>query len=202
MSFQEEEEEDKAERDSPDKKNKEGETSPRTENSDGDDDPGTHQHKRRTNEERCSSASNPQQPQQPPAQQQRTCSLASFDRLKPRLSGMKRKNEGDEAGGETGDDALDGGSKRISFRKEYGKLRSLVPALTEREDLSKVEIIEETIRYIDALHHQLAAKMETTSASSESGGTSTRDQQGTLPNAGTSDTAPAASQCKNQSFSL
>jgi hypothetical protein len=31
-----------------------------------------------------------------------------------------------------------------------------VPALTEREDLSKVEIIEETIRYIDALHHQLA----------------------------------------------
>ena len=43
-------------------------------------------------------------------------------------------------------------------KKEYSKLRTLVPALTEREDLSKVEIIEETIRYIDALHHQLAAR--------------------------------------------
>ena len=27
-------------------------------------------------------------------------------------------------------------------KKEYSKLRTLVPALTEREDLSKVEIIE------------------------------------------------------------
>ena len=48
--------------------------------------------------------------------------------------------------------------QNTAAKKEYSRLRTLVPALTEREDLSKVEIIEETIRYIDALHHQLASR--------------------------------------------
>lgn len=52
------------------------------------------------------------------------------------------------------------GSFTKGFKKEYCRLKTLVPALSDREDLSKVEIIEETIRYIDALHHQLAIRMD------------------------------------------
>ncbi len=98
--------------------------------------------------------------------------LASFDRLVPRYcdeSGRKRK------GGDLGEAEPEAkrASKSCSAKKEYSKLRNLVPALSEREDLSKVEIIEETIRYIDALHHQLAARAINANQSSEAAETST-----------------------------
>ena len=117
-------------------------------------------------------------PTKKPASSSSSC---HFDRLKPRSSSaidhpnssssnssssasMKRRSsDGNDTpsssslGASTSSD-----SKRAKkFQKEYSKLRSLVPSLTEREDSSKVEIIEETIRYIDALHHQLATRMET-----------------------------------------
>ena len=82
-----------------------------------------------------------------------------FDRLVPRYSGdterPKRKAAMMTESSETSDKVA---AKKSGAKKEYSKLRTLVPALTEREDISKVEIIEETIRYIDALHHQLASR--------------------------------------------
>lgn len=89
--------------------------------------------------------------------------LRSYDRLVPRYcdqDSKKRKHAED----------LERSAKRLQSsgaKKEYSKLKTLVPALSEREDLSKVEIIEETIRYIDALHHQLAQRnLEPSSAES------------------------------------
>lgn len=92
-----------------------------------------------------------------------TNKLVSFDRLKPRCYddvNNKRTLEADSADSTeaTAAEQAKKARKSAATRKEYSKLRHLVPALSEREDLSKVEIIEETIRYIDALHHQLAAR--------------------------------------------
>ena len=81
--------------------------------------------------------------------------MPHYDRLVPRYSDERPKRKATEASGETSDSKT---AKKSGAKKEYSKLRTLVPALTEREDLSKVEIIEETIRYIDALHHQLASR--------------------------------------------
>lgn len=90
--------------------------------------------------------------------------LRSYDRLLPRYCdepSRKRKSATDQdPGPSTKKPNASSGAK-----KEYSKLKTLVPALTEREDLSKVEIIEETIRYIDALHHQLATRGLNPSAS-------------------------------------
>lgn len=101
-------------------------------------------------------------------QQQPSCSkkaetnriLRSFDRLLPRYCDDSKKRK---AASNSVEDSSTPAKKPANpsgggTKKEYSKLRTLVPALTEREDLSKVEIIEETIRYIDALHHQLAAR--------------------------------------------
>jgi len=101
-------------------------------------------------------------------QQQPSCSrkaesnriFRSFDRLLPRYCDDQKKRK---APSNSGEDILTPAKKAANSscsgtKKEYSKLRTLVPALTEREDLSKVEIIEETIRYIDALHHQLASR--------------------------------------------
>ncbi len=90
---------------------------------------------------------------------------AGFDRLRPR---KRVRSGGSAATKETDDDKETAAAKKQAaasssssgFRKEYCRLKTLVPALSEREDLSKVEIIEETIRYIDALHHQLAIRMD------------------------------------------
>eukprot|EP00096_Caligus_rogercresseyi_P009016 TRINITY_DN2984_c0_g1_i1.p1 TRINITY_DN2984_c0_g1~~TRINITY_DN2984_c0_g1_i1.p1 ORF type:complete len:208 (-),score=54.96 TRINITY_DN2984_c0_g1_i1:101-724(-) len=92
---------------------------------------------------------------------------SSFDRLKPRTSASSSVR--DEVSTSAApkrkptaqvDDPEQGVSEKKfkGSKQEYIKLRHLVPALNERDDISKVEIIEETIRYIDALHHQLAAK--------------------------------------------
>lgn len=93
--------------------------------------------------------------------------LSSFDRLLPRYSdqheGKKRKCEQEPTSSDESTKAKKANtSSAANAKKEYSKLRTLVPALSERQDLSKVEIIEETIRYIDALHHQLAARSTTT----------------------------------------
>ena len=89
--------------------------------------------------------------------------MSHFDRLVPRYSGdterPKRKAAMMTDSSDTSDKVA---AKKSGAKKEYSKLRTLVPALTEREDISKVEIIEETIRYIDALHHQLASRAITT----------------------------------------
>ncbi|XP_059078465.1 uncharacterized protein LOC131876938 isoform X2 [Tigriopus californicus] len=105
---------------------------------------------------------------------------AAFDRLKPRSfsDGSKRlcmdeRGSGSGTGltsssaspccsnpGTESRDWCSEAKKSKKFQKEYGKLRHLVPALSERDDLSKVEIVEETIRYIDALHHQLASRID------------------------------------------
>ena len=79
-----------------------------------------------------------------------------FDRLVPRYESNRPKRKAATEASETSDSAKV--AKKSGAKKEYSKLRTLVPALTEREDISKVEIIEETIRYIDALHHQLASR--------------------------------------------
>jgi len=103
-----------------------------------------------------------QQSQQPSGSKkaETTRMLRTFDRLTPRYcddNKNKRKatmsNSADE---DTASAAKKAAVQSGGAKKEYSKLKTLVPALTEREDLSKVEIIEETIRYIDALHHQLA----------------------------------------------
>ena len=84
-----------------------------------------------------------------------TLRSAHYDRLVPRYCDADRKRK---AASEAEAEAAKKPSQGGGAKKEYSKLRTLVPALSERDDLSKVEIIEETIRYIDALHHQLAAR--------------------------------------------
>ena len=97
--------------------------------------------------------------------------LSSYDRLLPRYGGNTEKRRNEESA-ESASSSSEGASKakkscNNSTKKEYSRLRTLVPALSERDDISKVEIIEETIRYIDALHHQLAARNVEGSTTSE-----------------------------------
>ena len=97
--------------------------------------------------------------------------LSSYDRLLPRYGGNTEKRKNEESA-ESASSSSEGASKakkscNNSTKKEYSRLRTLVPALSERDDISKVEIIEETIRYIDALHHQLAARNVEGSTTSE-----------------------------------
>lgn len=93
---------------------------------------------------------------------------AGFDRLKPRNSTHDMKRKLTSSSDQKNED--DNGSKvrKVEFKREYSKLRKLVPALNARNDITKVEIIEETIRYIDALHHQLAARMHSQNSNSTS----------------------------------
>ena len=91
-----------------------------------------------------------------------------MDRLKPRH--LKRKS--DSSSSEIDQQQTEAKVSKNEVKTEYRKLRKLVPALHERKDITKVEIIEETIRYIDALHHQLASRLHTDSDRSQ-GNTST-----------------------------
>jgi len=50
-------------------------------------------------------------------------------------------------------------------QREFEKLRNMVPALAGKQrsnKVSKIRVIEETIRYIDELHHALAARVQST----------------------------------------
>ena len=86
-----------------------------------------------------------------------------MDRLKPRH--LKRKS--DSSSSEIDQQQTEAKVSKNEVKTEYRKLRKLVPALHERKDITKVEIIEETIRYIDALHHQLASRLHTDSDRSQ-----------------------------------
>ncbi|XP_071517558.1 uncharacterized protein [Panulirus ornatus] len=50
--------------------------------------------------------------------------------------------------------------KRVK-KQEYKKLRDMVPALQEKPVVSKVEVIEEAIKYIDELHTALIERFRT-----------------------------------------
>lgn len=50
--------------------------------------------------------------------------------------------------------------KRVK-KQEYKKLRDMVPALQEKPIVSKVEVIEEAIKYIDELHTALIERFRT-----------------------------------------
>lgn len=50
--------------------------------------------------------------------------------------------------------------KRVK-RQEFKKLRDMVPALQEKPVVTKVEVIEEAIKYIDELHTALIERFRT-----------------------------------------
>merc|ERR1711953_637663 len=107
------------------------------------------------------------QPQPPPPDTQEPSghhvsgsgSGCNADRLLPRGHQRKRAS-----------DVCDAGRERKKLKEgleEMEKLRVLVPTLRESEGrLSQVDIIEETISYIDTLHRRLADRMMTGVASS------------------------------------
>lgn len=93
---------------------------------------------------------------------------AGFDRLKPRHSGTDMKRKLSSSADQNDEDGNSTKVRKTEFKREYSKLRKLVPALNARNDITKVEIIEETIRYIDALHHQLASRLHSQNPNSTS----------------------------------
>ncbi|RWS16322.1 uncharacterized protein B4U79_18939 [Dinothrombium tinctorium] len=55
--------------------------------------------------------------------------------------------------------------KRKSIRnREYEKLRRIVPSISEAQNTSKVDIINEAVKYIDQLHMELVQKLNYISA--------------------------------------
>ncbi|XP_053385317.1 uncharacterized protein LOC128550387 [Mercenaria mercenaria] len=58
--------------------------------------------------------------------------------------------------------------KRIR-NKEYGRLRDMVPAIANKQHVSKVTVIEEAVRYIDELHRALASRLTNTEITSAHG---------------------------------
>ncbi|XP_060570921.1 uncharacterized protein LOC132729219 [Ruditapes philippinarum] len=58
--------------------------------------------------------------------------------------------------------------KRIR-NKEYSRLRDMVPAIAKKQNISKVTVIEEAVRYIDELHRALASRLTNTEISSSQG---------------------------------
>lgn len=51
--------------------------------------------------------------------------------------------------------------KRIVRKREYQRLRTMVPSIATKPLVSKVTVIEEAIRYIDYLHGALLARLKT-----------------------------------------
>lgn len=51
--------------------------------------------------------------------------------------------------------------KRVVRRREYQRLRTMVPSIATKPLVSKVTVIEEAIRYIDYLHGALLARLKT-----------------------------------------
>ena len=86
------------------------------------------------------------------ASQEGSSGGCNVDRLRPRGSQRKRGWDRSEDGGD---------KKRLKEgSEEMEKLRSLVPSLRETSGrLSQVDIIEETISYIDSLHRRVAQRM-------------------------------------------
>ena len=87
---------------------------------------------------------------------ERRATVCNADRLLPRGQERKRGLEGRE-GRE---------KKRLAGSEEMERLRTLVPSLRESSGrLSQVDIIEETISYIDSLHRRVAERMVSMSSS-------------------------------------
>ena len=51
-------------------------------------------------------------------------------------------------------------AQRRLRRKEYTKLRAMVPSVAARDKVSKVTVIEEAIKYIEELHSALAMRLK------------------------------------------
>ena len=86
--------------------------------------------------------------------QEKKSNLVSFDRLTPR---RKRKRSGEEEDGEEGGVAEKKGKKEgagASTRKEYQKLKELVPALSVRDSLTKVGILESQAKNHTSSRHE------------------------------------------------
>ncbi|XP_074660275.1 uncharacterized protein LOC141912780 [Tubulanus polymorphus] len=45
-------------------------------------------------------------------------------------------------------------------KREYSKLRAMVPAVAKQEKVSKITVIEEAIKYIDELHNALIERLQ------------------------------------------
>merc|ERR550519_1983407 len=45
--------------------------------------------------------------------------------------------------------------KRTGILKQYRMLRTLVPTISDKRNVSKLEVIEETVRYIEELQNRL-----------------------------------------------
>jgi len=50
---------------------------------------------------------------------------------------------------------------RLLRKKEYNRLRAMVPSIATKPKVSKVTVIEEAIKYIDHLHSALIARLQT-----------------------------------------
>lgn len=51
--------------------------------------------------------------------------------------------------------------RRMVRRREYQRLRNMVPSIAKKPAVSKVTVIEEAIRYIDYLHGALLTRLKT-----------------------------------------
>ncbi|KAK2160661.1 hypothetical protein LSH36_128g03000 [Paralvinella palmiformis] len=49
--------------------------------------------------------------------------------------------------------------KRLIKRREYKKLKAIVPSVSKKNKVPKITVIEEAIKYIDELHVALAKRM-------------------------------------------
>jgi len=49
----------------------------------------------------------------------------------------------------------------VTEEEELSRLKSLVPSITVKENVTQLDIILEAIRYIDSLKHRLVEKIET-----------------------------------------
>ena len=63
---------------------------------------------------------------------------ATFDRLKPRHSNSELKRKSSSSANKADEDSSDAKVRKTEFKKEYSKLRKLVPALDSRNDITKV----------------------------------------------------------------
>lgn len=92
---------------------------------------------------------------------------AGFDRLRPGNRGRKRtrSGEGEAAGGTSGSKKPCSSSGtgslagKSGFKREYCRLRGLVPALTEREDLSKVKLEDKKDYFLNEKHNYFSLRL-------------------------------------------
>jgi len=52
--------------------------------------------------------------------------------------------------------------KRQVRQAEFKRLQSIIPAVREDDEATEATILEETMKYIDSLHHELLSRIQTT----------------------------------------